>query len=107
MLEKGRDRVVMRLTGSGRRSRSVAERMLRRKDTISWMVVRNPLSRIVSAYRYIYDWSFFVKFGDFRNKFECMKGKEWYYEVKTLSKDFFQMEDIKVLNSFPLIKHYL
>ena len=51
LAEKGRDRLVMRLTGSKSRGRDMIERMFDMEDTISWLVVRNPLSRIVSAYR--------------------------------------------------------
>ena len=51
LAERGRDRLVMRLTGSKQRGKDMTERMFDMDDTISWMVVRNPLSRIVSAYR--------------------------------------------------------
>ena len=47
----GRDRLVLNITGSSRRTRSMVERILRMEETVSWLIVRNPLTRIVSAYR--------------------------------------------------------
>ena len=83
LAEKGRDRLVMRLTGSKRRGKDMIERMFDMEDTISWMVVRNPLSRIVSAYRWTISVCIcFDQFHEFRNKFECKEGKEFYYQVK-------------------------
>ena len=61
------DQLAWRVTGSRRRPWRALQPLLAANTTAALLVVRNPLDRLVSAYR---------------NKLECRAGKEYYHQVR-------------------------
>ena len=64
------NRLANTLTHSkDRRKSSRIKEMMKKHGTVGFFFVRNPITRLISAYR---------------DKIECREGREFYYQVFTL-----------------------